>query len=100
MNVLITAANSAEAYQLKSKLNAWSIILGDYLELPELMVKSGKMVRLPHPKSVSYQHEMLTLCLDRSIDTVYVLRNEEAMLLKESEQLFTEYGINIIYQNL
>jgi hypothetical protein len=100
VNVLITAANSAEAYQLKSKLDAWSIILGDYLELPELMIKSGKMVRLPDPKSVSYTHEMLTLCLDKGIDTVYVLRDEEAVLLKESEQLFTEYAINIVYQDL
>lgn len=100
MNVLITAANSAEAYQLKSKLNAWSILLGDYQELPEIMVKSGKMVKLPDPKSVSYMHEMLTLCLDKKIDTLYVLREEEAVLLKESEQLFTEYGIEIVYQNL
>ncbi|SDS79908.1 hypothetical protein SAMN05216490_1836 [Mucilaginibacter mallensis] len=100
MNVLITAANSAEAYQLKSKLNAWSILLGDYLELPEIMVKTGKMIRLPDPKSVSYMHEMLTLCLDRNINTLYVLREEEAVLLKESEQLFTEYGIDIVYPNL
>jgi len=98
VNVLITAANSAEAYQLKSKLSAWSILLGDYHELPEIMVKSGKMIRLPNPKSVSYMHEMLTLCLDKKIDTLYVLREEEAVLLKESEQLFTEYGINIVYQ--
>jgi len=62
------------------------------------MVKSGKMIRLPNPKSVSYMHEMLTLCLDKKIDTLYVLREEEAVLLKESEQLFTEYGINIVYQ--
>ena len=100
MNTLITAANSAEAYQLKSKLNAWSILLGDYLELPEIMIRSGKMIRLPNPKSVSYLHEMLTLCLDKKIDTLYVLREEEAVLLKESEQLFTEYGIDIVYQNL
>jgi hypothetical protein len=100
VNLLITAANSAEAYQLKSKLNAWSILLGDYQELPEIMVKSGKMVKLPDPKSVSYMHEMLTLCLDKKIDTLYVLREEEAVLLKESEQLFTEYGIEIVYQNL
>ena len=74
--------------------------MGDYQDLPEIMIKSGKMLRLPDPKSVSYMHEMLTLCLDKNIDTLYVLREEEAVLLKESEQLFTEYGINIIYQNL
>jgi hypothetical protein len=38
---------------------------------------------------------MLTLCLDKGIQTVYPLRQEEATLLKESEQLFKEYGITI-----
>ena len=98
MSILITSANSADAYQLKSKLNADNIILGDYEELPALMLKSGKMIQLPNPKSASYSHQMLTLCLDKGIQTIYPLREEEAILLKESEQLFNEYEINIIYQ--
>ena len=98
MSTLITSANSAAAYQLKSKLNADEVILGDYEELPALMVKSGKMIQLPNPKSASYSHQMLTLCLDKGIQTVYPLREEEATLLKESDQLFREYDINILYQ--
>ena len=98
MSTLITSANSAAAYQLKSKLNADEVILGDYEELPALMVKSGKMIQLPNPKSASYSHQMLTLCLDKGIKTVYPLREEEATLLKESDQLFREYDINILYQ--
>jgi len=97
VNILITAANSAEAYQLKSKMTADTVILGDYLDLPEVMLKTGKMIRLPNPESVSYTHEMLTLCLDKNIDSVYPLRAEEAKLLKESEQLFNEYNITINY---
>jgi hypothetical protein len=95
MSILITSANSADAYQLKSKLNEDDIILGDYEELPALMLKSGKMIQLPNPISASYSHQMLTLCLDKGIQTVYPLREEEAMLLKEAEQLFNEYGIII-----
>ena len=98
MSTLITSANSAAAYQLKSKLNADEVILGDYEELPALMVKSGKIIQLPNPKSASYSHQMLTLCLDKGIQTVYPLREEEATLLKESDQLFREYDINILYQ--
>ncbi|WP_179413384.1 hypothetical protein HDF19_15130 [Mucilaginibacter sp. E4BP6] len=98
MSILITSANSAAAYQLKSKLNADQVILGDYEELPALMLKSGAMIQLPNPKSVSYSHQMLTLCLDKGIQTVYPLREEEAILLKESDQLFKEYDINIVYQ--
>ena len=98
MSILITSANSADAYQLKSKLNCAEVILGDYEELPALMLKSGKMIQLPNPKSASYCHQMLTLCLDKGIQTIYPLREEEAVLLKESEQLFNEYGINLIHQ--
>jgi len=98
VSILITSANSAAAYQLKSKLNVDEVILGDYEELPALMLKSGKMIQLPNPKSASYSHQMLTLCLDKGIETVYPLRDEEATLLRESDQLFREYEINIEYQ--
>lgn len=95
MKVLITSANSAAAHQLKNKLSADTVILGDYLELPEFMVKNGSMILLPDPKSGSYSHQMLTLCLDNAIDAVYPLRKEEAMSLMESEQLYKEYNIQI-----
>ncbi len=95
MKVLITSANSAAAHQLKNKLGTNTIILGDYLELPEFMVKNGSMVRLPDPKSGSYAHQILTLCLDNAIEAIYPLRKEEAMLLMESEQLYKEYNIQI-----
>jgi len=97
MYTLITAATSADAQRLKNKLNTPDILLGDYLELPEFMLKSANMIRLPNPASASYTHEMLTLCLDKQIDTVYALRNEEKMLLGEAEQLFSEYGITAVY---
>ncbi len=96
MNSLITSANSAQAHRLKNKLNAVdNIILGDYNELPAFMLAQGKMIKLPNPQSISYTHEMLALCLDNSIDIIYVLDNKEVMLLMESKQLFTEYNIDI-----
>ena len=99
MYTLITAANSAEAYQLKNKLNSEDIILGDYLDLPAFMLKSGSMIHLPNPKSIAYTSEMLTLCLDKQIDTVYALREEEKLLLDIARQLFCEYDIKIISTN-
>ena len=95
MKILITSANSAAAHQLKNKLNTDTIILGDYLDLPDFMVKARNMIRLPDPKSGSYSHQMLTLCLDNDINAIYPLREEEAVLLKEAEQLFKEYNISI-----
>jgi len=93
MYTLITAAISADAQRLKNKLNRPDILLGDYQDLPQFMLKSANMIRLPNPASASYTHEMLTLCLDRAIGTVYALRSEEAVLLKNAQQLFSEYGI-------
>ena len=94
MNVLITAATSAEAHRLKKQLSADNIILGDYQEMPAFM----QMVKLPNPASSSYAHEMLTLCLDKGIEVVYALHEEEQKLLSEAKQLFAEYGI-VIYGN-
>lgn len=96
MYTLITAANSAEAYSLKTKLNADHVILGDHFDLPDIMIQSGKMIKLPDPQSPSYTHEMLALCLDRNIDKVYALRKTEAELLLNAKTLFSEYGIGIL----
>ena len=96
MKILITAANSANAYNLKNKLNSADIISGDYFDLPAFMLKQGKLIQLPNPVSISYVHLMLTLCLDQQINTVYALREEEFSVLNNSKQLFEEYGIEIV----
>jgi hypothetical protein len=67
--------------------------------MPDFMLKPGKMIRLPNPASASYAHEMLTLCLDLNVDTVYPVNSEEKVLLAESEQLFNEFNITIISPN-
>ena len=99
MFTLITAASSSFAHSLKNSIGSEQVLLGDYLELPEILVKSGKMLKLPDPQSPSYTHLVLALCLDRNIDTVYVLRKAEAELLLNSKQLFQEYGITILADN-
>lgn len=95
MKILITGASSAKAYQLKNSLNKNEILLGDYAELPALMLKAGNMVKLPNPVDASYSHKMLTFCLDNQVDTVYALGVNEWALLNEAAQLFNEYGITI-----
>ncbi|OKS86345.1 ATP-grasp domain-containing protein [Mucilaginibacter polytrichastri] len=97
MIVLITAASTAKAYQVKGTITAGEILLGDYEELPQVMINAGKMIILPSPKSAAYIHEMLALCLDKNITVIYPLRNIEMQLLKEAQLLYDEYGININY---
>ncbi len=95
MSILITSANSAQAYRLKKELSTANVILGDYNELPAFMLEPGKMIVLPNPESTSYTHEMLACCLDNAIEIVYVLDKKEAKFLLEADRLFSEYGIDI-----
>lgn len=95
MNILITSALSAQAHQLKNKLNADLIILGDYNDIPAFMLGQGKLIKLPAPQSTSYAHKMLTLCLDNGVDLLYILDNIEAEALLDANQLFAEYNIQI-----
>jgi len=96
VNILITAANSALAYKLKNQLNRDDVVMGDHMDLPDFMLKPGKMIRLPDPKSVSYTHEMLTLCLNMGIEAIYLFREPETQLLLKAEILFNEYNIKIL----
>ncbi len=83
------------AHQLKNKLNTPDILLGDYAELPALMITTGSMLVLPDPADTAYAHKMLTLCLDKQVETVYALQQKEYALLCEAGLLFNEYGITI-----
>ncbi|OCX51465.1 hypothetical protein BEL04_15675 [Mucilaginibacter sp. PPCGB 2223] len=96
MSILITAATSAQAYKLKAALNTGeTILLGDYLELPQLMVQNGTMVKTPGPENPSFAHLMLTLALDNGISRIYALRHTERALLQEAETLFAEFDIEL-----
>ena len=95
MSILITGATGAAAYKIKNRLAIEGIVMGDYADLPSTML-SDKMIKLPNPASASYAHEMLKLCLDKSIVTVYAVKEEEWRLLQEAAQLFGEYGIELL----
>jgi len=92
---LITGAASAKAYRLKNTLGTKEIMLGDYMDLPDVLVQSGKIIALPNPENAAFTHQMLALCLDKAINKIYVLREEEKVLLLNAKQLFTEYDIQI-----
>jgi hypothetical protein len=38
---------------------------------------------------------MLTICLDKGVDSVYLLRPDETELLLKAETLFNEYDIKL-----
>ncbi len=95
MSILITGALSAQAHGFKKDYAHETILMGDFNDIPELMIRSGAIKKLPHPDSASYPHQMLTFCLDNNINAVYALNRLEFEGLETAMQLFTEYGIDI-----
>lgn len=97
MNILITAAATAQAYHLQRLLNTDdSIYLADYEELPQVVLKGTKFLKIPSGNSPSFAHLLLTVCLDNDIEKVFPLRSEEVIALAEARQLFDEYGIKLM----
>lgn len=97
MNILITAASAAQAYQLQRLLGSTDIFfLADFVELPQVMLKDKKFIKIPAGDSSSFAHLLLTICLDQQIAKVYPLRKAEIVALSEARQLFDEYGIKIM----
>ncbi|MFD0750355.1 hypothetical protein ACFQZS_09400 [Mucilaginibacter calamicampi] len=96
-NILITEALSAKAHKIKSEYaaNGVPIIMGDFNDVPVVMLKSGAIKNLPRPDSVAYPHQILTFCLDNNVNTVFVLNEHEINALEPALQLFFEYDIDI-----
>lgn len=89
--VLITAANTANAYLLANLIKDEEIIFAD---------SSHQEFLIPKYTSPSFAHELLSLALDHQIDCVFPIHKEEIELLAESKVLFSEYGIEIIIPDL
>lgn len=95
MAILITAAANSAAYRFERILaSAGDVFFADTTDLPP--IPSRKFLRVPVTSSITYTHEILTLCLDHGIDHVYPLHRDEVTELSKASQLFDEYGISLI----
>ena len=97
MNILITAATTAQAYQLSRFLNTdQNIFLGDSADLPKIGVEGMSFIKIPAANSASFSHLLLAQCLDLNIEVVYPLKRAEVLALAEARLLFDEYGIKVM----
>lgn len=97
LKILITAASSALAYKLEKELPFTdSVIFADSFDLPEIMIKKRKFIKIPGESSESFSHQLLSICLDMEIQAVFPLRKFELIALAEARQLFQEYGIKVM----
>ncbi len=100
MTVLITAASHAEAYRLERLLQSTHVVFADYHHLPNFSFSSRQFINIPKGDSNTYAHEVLKVCLDLEIDKIYPLYSDEILALAGSQQLFNEYGIEVIIPSL
>lgn len=94
MAILITAASYSAAFKIHRLLGSASVYFGEQLEMPP--IPGNEFIRLPETGSPSYINEMLKLCLDNQISTVFPLKRTEINVLSGARQLFEEYGISLI----
>ena len=92
MFTLITAAASSKAYQLTNKLlSKENIIFADSEDLPEIMLRGKRFIKILKGNSASFAHLLLSICLDQQITKVFPLRKAEVYALSEARQLFDEF---------
>ena len=101
MFTLITAAASSKAYQLTNKLlSKENIIFADSEDLPEIMLRGKRFIKILKGNSASFAHLLLSTCLDQQITKVFPLRKAEVYALIEARQLFDEYNICVMVPEL
>ncbi len=100
MAVLITAASHAEAYRLERLIQPPDVVFADYHKLPGFSFSSRRFIRIPQGNANTYAHEVLTVCLDLGIDKIYPLYSDEIWPLAQAQQLFDEYGIELVIPSL
>ncbi len=94
MAILITAASFSIAYKLERSLDESEVYFAEQIEMPSIPGK--KFIRIPEVSSLIFTSEILKICLDCSIVKIFPLKEAEIKELSKANQLFEEYGINII----
>ncbi len=90
---LITGANDAKAYMLMHLMGIdRDLLLADSTRQKNTIPKATG--------TSSYAHELLTFCLNKGIDEVVPLKEQEIVALAEAKVLFTEYDINLLIPDL
>lgn len=94
MAILITAASFSMAFKLERFLNESEVYFAEQIEMP--VIPGKKFIRIPDASSPVFTSEMLKICLDNQIVKIFPLKEAEIKELSKANQLFKEYGINII----
>ena len=72
------------------------VILADYGDMPSFPSQTYRFISLGDLNKEVIAHNLLTICLDESVDAILPLHQFEANEIVKSNVLFEEFNIEII----
>ena len=95
---LITCGNHPGVYFLEKWLPPASFIYGDASFTARISV--SQQLLLPKVSQPDFIHQLLNICLDQQIESVFAMAAAEQELLAEAVELFEEFNIKLHLPNL
>lgn len=96
MKILITGGKTATALKLIKAFDNATIILGDYGDAPSIKVNTYEFASLGPWNAEVLAHNLLTKCLDYSVDMLLPLYEAEIQAVSKSLLLFEEFGLKVL----
>ena len=96
-NILLTQGTTALAQRVANGvLKNWPVILASSDPIPDVLLRSGNVKRIPSANHITFIHELLKLALDQNMHYVLTLDPLEQEQLQNAKPLFNEYDIELL----
>ncbi|WP_257669066.1 hypothetical protein [Parapedobacter tibetensis] len=95
--VLITQGTRPFAQRVARELSSpkQQVLFGSADEVPDVLLRTGNYLRIPHPSMPVFVHELLKICLDSEVDILIPMGKNELYPLAKARPLFAEYGVEV-----
>lgn len=90
---LVTSGNHPGVYFLEKWFPDFDLVYGDTVFINQ--ISASKQLLLPQITDWDFIHQLLNICLDNQVETVFVMHFAEQELLAEAVELFSEFNINL-----
>jgi hypothetical protein len=96
LKILITGGKSLQALKLVKAYPGDQVILADYGEMPSIPSTTYTFLSLGTLNREIVAHNLLTICLDESVDAIIPLHDFETAEVLKSIVLFEEFNIEVV----
>ncbi|RYE11603.1 MAG: hypothetical protein EOP44_01015 [Sphingobacteriaceae bacterium] len=90
---LITCAQHPGVYFLEKWFSGFNFVYGDTVFTNQ--ISASQQLLLPKVSEADFIHQLLNICLDNQINTVFAMSFLEQKLLAEAVELFSEFEIQL-----